>query len=514
MKMVLFFVASALALDAQEKPKLSAGPVASKVAVSSDRRATAIKLLDSAGEMVAAMQPSVRAAALFHLAHAYGTVARRKSLDLYQQAFAWSITLDDEARENLQPQLVTEVAKLNLAQATEMLRQMTVVPEHLTHNIVIRMLEKGEIEEAIQLVENTGSTGVYSFGAIEEIFNKLPAGDSRRVAVFASAMSGYLLHPNDEDGNLQHGFATLLARHYDDIPRSLAQLSLDAIVKSIVDQKDVEHGDNEAPVPRPVATSASGESDVMNLLKLIKAIDPKKLDEIAEKRPDLFRLLTNQNAGRMNSEGSGVSSLVASSGTHQTEKRNEAAELARQATRALADGNAENALEIARSISNAPVKIRILATIAGSLRAHHRQPLADRNVLAGCVSTLHEMKGNPEERVNAWPELAQSAYDLKDSVLAWDAFNHGIDDAVSLYKLDSSIDSPNLAPVEYWPSTQAIRSIVSLATRLFGDDAQALLPRIGDTDVAVLARIEVGSTLLGNANLPSCTLTRRSQVKR
>src|SRR5579863_1433411 len=116
-----------------------------------------------------------------------------------------------------------------------MLRQMRPAPAHVVGNIVGRMLEKNQIDDAMQLVEGAGSTGEYSFDAVEQIFKKLPPNDARRVAVFSSAMSAFTLHPLDpEDDHPQRGFPDLLARHWQEIPRSMAELSLDAIVNSIL----------------------------------------------------------------------------------------------------------------------------------------------------------------------------------------------------------------------------------------------------------------------------------------
>jgi hypothetical protein len=108
--------------------------------------------------------------------------------------------------------------------------------------------------------------------------------------------------------------------------------------------------------------------------------------------------------------------------------------------------------------------------------------------------------------------MAQAAYGLGDKQWAWEAVMQAVEDASELYKLDSDHDSPNLAPIEYWPSTQAYRHIVSVAAKLFGADAFALLMGIRSPDLALLAQVEIASTLLGVPSLPSGTLSRHAKT--
>ena len=250
MKNALWFaLLSASLICAQEKP--AAKPDASTQRPKQEKptpRAKARELLDNAAEMVAATNPQVHAAGLMHLAYAYETLNRKKAIEFYQQAFTSSAVLGANARENLQPDIVTAVAQLSLPDAIEMVQQIRPAPAHVVGTIVAQMMQKEQIAQAIELVETTGSTGAYSFGAVEQLFKRLPEDDPRRIALFASAMSAYTLHSQDEGGNFQRGFADLLARHWQEIPRSMADLSLTAIINNILDRKD------DDPLTQTVAT--------------------------------------------------------------------------------------------------------------------------------------------------------------------------------------------------------------------------------------------------------------------
>jgi hypothetical protein len=89
-----------------------------------------------------------------------------------------------------------------------------------------------------------------------------------------------------------------------------------------------------------------------------------------------------------------------------------------------------------------------------------------------------------------------------------------MEDAATLYKLDTDKVTPNLAPSEFRPSTQAYRHIVSRATNLFGVNAEPLLMKIRDPDLALLAEIEMASTLLGTPSNGSSTLTQLVTAKK
>src|SRR6185295_19872697 len=124
----------------------------------------------------------------------------------------------------------------------------------------------------------------------------------------------------------------------------------------------------------------------------------------------------------------------------------------------------------------------VLGAVARSVG--QKDPETARSVLSQCIAALDDVK-DPGERVGTWVEVADAAANIKDEKQAWEAIGHGIEDATAMYKLDADEDSPNLAMREYWPSTQAYRGIISCATELFGVDAEPLLMKIQDPDLAL-----------------------------
>jgi hypothetical protein len=487
-------------------------PQISSVAEKPTPRAKARELLDGASNLAVAAKPQVSAAGLFHLAYAYEKLDRRKALEFYQQAFASTATLSAKERRQLQPDVISAVAQVDLPMAIEMLNVMRPAPSRVVSTVVGMLLQNDEIAAASELVDSTGSSGEYSFEAVEQIFKKVPMDDPKRLSIFSSALSAYRLHPDSVDGRLQLGFVHLVARHWQEIPTSMAQMAMDAILNSIFDRKD------DPPLTETISTekgvvsfNSQKDADLFEIINVVHGLDPKRTQEILEKRPDLRKAFETFPGGRASMANSNSSSTDGQLGLHELQemqRRAHGQSLAGQAMAAL-ETDSRKALDIARDINDASTKVRVLAAIARSVSKD--DPERASTLLAQSISMLNEIK-DPRDR-GAWAEVAEAAHNIKDDKQAWEAIYHGVDDATALYKLDADEDSPNMALREYWPSTHAYRSIVSTATKLFGVDAEPLLMQIHDSDLVLLAQIEIASTLLGVPGKHSHTDVSRESRK-
>ena len=72
-----------------------------------------------------------------------------------------------------------------------------------------------------------------------------------------------------------------------------------------------------------------------------------------------------------------------------------------------------------------------------------------------------------------------------------------IEPALERYREDTAPDSPNQAPREFWPSTSMFRSILYSAGKRLGGEAAVYLDRIPDSDLRLLAEIELAAALAG-----------------
>jgi len=87
-------------------------------------------------------------------------------------------------------------------------------------------------------------------------------------------------------------------------------------------------------------------------------------------------------------------------------------------------------------------------------------------------------------------------------------FEPAIEDALEKYRQDTSPETPNYAPKEYWPSTGAFRSTLYQAGKRLGASASRFLDQIPDDDLRLSALIEFAAALSGS---PGCTISSMKQ---
>jgi hypothetical protein len=87
-------------------------------------------------------------------------------------------------------------------------------------------------------------------------------------------------------------------------------------------------------------------------------------------------------------------------------------------------------------------------------------------------------------------------------------FKPSIEDAIEKYREDTSPDTRNYAPKEYWPSTGAFRTVFYQAGKHLGSEAARLLEQIPDDDLRLFATIELAAALAG---VPESSITQMKQ---
>jgi hypothetical protein len=84
-------------------------------------------------------------------------------------------------------------------------------------------------------------------------------------------------------------------------------------------------------------------------------------------------------------------------------------------------------------------------------------------------------------------------------------------EALRRFAEDKDGENPNKAPVPFWPSCRAYQSAMYWAGKTRAMDGAALLEEIPDTDLALLASIELAAGVLG---LPECSGVRIGPARR
>jgi len=471
-----------------------------------DPKKKAAVLLDNAGQAVGAARPEVQVFGLLHLAENYETIDKKKSLEYYHQAFdtASSIPADSERnqRGRLQSEIVRSLAAINIDDAMAMSRQMEPSTKNdyrvsAAQSIVQVLIQKKRLDDALEIVQSFGTFGDYPYRSAASIFKALPADDPRRNTLFSSAMAAYGSHPRGD-------FPDLLTKVWREIPQSLAQSAVTTLVSGILDRKDDDSHfiGSISSVKGTANFSTRKDYDLFNLMSILRTVDPKRADEILETHPDLKTALKqfpegtesmlDGDKGNINSSTSSGSGRANPQQEAEQRLRGLARTRAQQALDALKE-DPDKALSIAKTIPVASFQADVLGKIASSVG--EKDPGSAKGLLGQCISMLDDIK-DPSDRVSTWTIVAEAAHKISDDKLSWQAIDRAMADATALYKLDADEDSPNKALREYWPSTQGYRRIVITAVKLFGVDAEPLLLRITDPDLALLARVEMAQALL------------------
>ncbi|MBI1790007.1 MAG: hypothetical protein HYR60_20950 [Acidobacteria bacterium] len=500
MRMILWCLWLSAGLFAQDASKPQAGEEKPEKPSPKEK---ARELLDRAAKSVTAAQPEVQVAGLLHLGENYALFDAKKAVEFLEQAFAAAAALPDAQRGELQSVVVATAAEVNLEKAVEMVTQMGPPPSaqrdvrvRPVERIVARLVDKKELDRAIQVIETVGVSGQFPFRAAMQVFEKLSPDDARRVQLFGSATSAYAGRPYGP-------FGDFLARHWQDVPPQMANDAVRALVNSILDRTD------DQPMFKTLSTSKGSvslgsqqDAELFNLLHIVRAFEAKRADEILEKRPELKAALERFPKGAESMRGGADDNMSTSVTSGQKASAEQRARMQLDALASSRSAEAQaamkedprKALEIAKTIPLEYAKAQTLGSIARGVG--DKDPAMARSVLNDCVRTLEGMK-EIEMRIGTWDIVAEAYHKIKEPERAWEAIDKGMADAAELYKKDADADTPNKALREYWPSTQYYRMNVYRAANLFGVDAEPLLGKIADPDLNLLASIDLAQALLG-----------------
>jgi hypothetical protein len=476
-------------------------------------RQKARELLDSAAEMVAATKPDVQAVALMHLADNYQTFDKKKAIEYFKQAFtAASLPPAGQSpfARSTQMEIVVALTTLDTAEGIALLKQMEPPAQGYDNRsfaasrVIGALLQKNQIQPAIDLADYMGSSSAYPFSGVSQIMAKLPPGDNQFAAVFTSALSAYTVKPD-------RSFVSLVMQYRKDLPAGLAEAALPRILAAILSPKD------EQPYQAQTFSSSKGtatfskleDSQLFDVAPLIREIDPKRFEDLLATHPELSSALQLfPGGGPSVYDDRGITIYTVGSNSKSTgsdaEKRAMDTMNSRMKMTALINTRAEaalaaatkdpdKALDLVAEIPSPPKQAEVLARIAESVGENDAAKA--RRVLARCITLLDDVK-YPEDRVLAWDAVAGAAIIIKDYAILQRAIDRMLADAAELYKEDSNSDRPNRAWRENWPSTQAYRRAVIRAAKLLSVDAEPILQKITDTDQNVLARITLAQALL------------------
>jgi hypothetical protein len=462
-------------------------------------REKALELLAASLDSAPGAQPEVAALALLRIGENYDLFDHKKSLEALNRAFAASLGIPPEKtgrREKAQSLIAGATVPVSLPDAVAMLKRITAGAasdedprQEAIEAATAKMIEKKQVDAAIDLINSVGATGKYPFKAARQIFAALPPEDVRRPAIFAYALSAYTLRPSEE-------FGEFLVKHWKEIPKTTAEAAVGQMVSTVLSAKD--EGWNETLSAEKGSLTLHGRRNVelFDLMHVLEAIDPKRAAEILDRNPELKAAIARFPQGResmgqiMNwSHSDGDPGPADERGAEMGRVFGELEKLPEDMSDRL---KMAKLLDLAKSVRNPSIRLEVLTSIIGGLED---DPVAAGSILSQCIELLKEVKALPQ-RAESWSTVALAAHQIKDDNLAREALDYAFDDAAELYKLDIDADEPNPGPRDQWPSANAYRRIMISGAKIFGVDSPTLLNRIIDPDMALFARVELAQALL------------------
>ncbi len=496
----------ALAASPNARGQESTGPTAEKPSPTAKAR----EMLDAAGEVAGGVRPEIQAAALLHIADNYQLLDKKKAREFAGQAFTAAGSLPQDPvknRERMQAEIVQVLADIDVPEAVALLRQMQATageydPRWLAIDKIVQVLiQKKDFDTAIELVENIGSTGFFSYTGAGIIFGALPADDPRRTTLFGSAMVAYGAHPH-------RSFVVLLGGHGLDVPKQMAEAALNSFLREILDKKSEEEhsqtGVSFATAKGTVSFDSREDSELFDVMHIVRTINPKRAEELLETRPGLRAWLEQYPKGTESLRAEGwFWTFTVMGNDKQAADRMKQQGRAQALTETIASSalnavreDPDKAISLAQTIPAPARRAEILGSIARSVAG--KDPDKARGALDKCITLLDEIK-NPNDRVAAWDSVADAAHQIKDEKLTSRAIDRALADAAELYKQEEDVEVPNVFLREYWPSTQGYRRAIMRATAILGVDAEPLLLKIVDPELNLFARIAMAQALLGRS---------------
>lgn len=351
--------------------------------------------------------------------------------------------------------------------------------------------------------------GEYPFRALTAVMQKLAKDDGRRVILFGQATSAYTATPRGD-------FGEVIVRNYETLPRESVQPAVSTVISNLLNPavKGKGHtltrlGSNQGAV----SFNSKEDLEIFKLLKVVKAVDPKRLEEIFEKRPGLQEAMTRLPDGI----GKGMT-MTASSDTSDPAGKAAAEGMARdmaarmdqvERVRVVAEKDPRDALKMAEKIKDADMRLSALVAVGNAAVEKEDASLAASVLSAAAVAM--EKADEPIAVGMGLIQLVEIAQHAKQPDLVRQIAEKGFAAAERMTKSDLKKDDPNTAPRDVWPSVQVARMLMILTGRELGVEAVSLLDRWKDPDLRLVAQIALARALLGEMPTEVSMLISRSK---
>ena len=267
-------------------------------------------LLQSARAQTDSLEPPMKAALLFAIAHSLTTRDPKQASELLNNAYAIIKDFSDTAPglNALRAEIVREAAKLSPEQVEQNLPAERGLRDMALLEIVRHALKEKQagLKHAMELVRGM-ETEPQAYVAAKEVMMAAPADRAdQRAEVFANILTTYrrTQHPAITAG-YPEDLGTLIVRFWQTLPTALTKQAIDVLLetadpKNASEKSQSTHEEMLFAVTQqgPVNFNSYYEFRVFQVLPVLQKIDPQKAESLQASMPALAPLLDRFPAGQ------------------------------------------------------------------------------------------------------------------------------------------------------------------------------------------------------------------------
>ncbi|MBZ5705143.1 MAG: hypothetical protein LAN63_07300 [Acidobacteriia bacterium] len=499
-----------------------------------------LRLLKAAEAEAGALEPAMRAAVLWQVAHGYYKVDKPRVLLTLIDAFRAATTVEDDHPE-LKCFLVPDECHSKTWLQVNILREMLTSPQKveellpqadpdvrpvLTGELISKYVRDKKLDRAQQLLLRLSDEKDFPYDAASELMLAVPS-DQQRVAIFNQAMSNFQTFGEGKFGLIApEDLGTLVIRFWRHLPPATVLEAVDQLLGQAKTESE-KHDDNQISL----TTKQGGVSfspyqyRLFELIPVLQELDSSRAESLLhenvsvagalQKYPDGLRSLNplyrdtpatqEEQMADFPSMTMGGSASDAAADQVLDQWQRQVLDLQIRVRKEVRT-DPKKALSTAMAIplwgpsgpgSHSP-RTNTLAELA--VVAAKKDPDTATKALEEVRKVLDQMK--PRDGGRLLRRIAETYLNMGDQERAEKALHEGMKIAEKLYASDTDASEPNLALKAEWLSAGLWRRLVTLATRISPQLAEQLVADISDPEIRALQKVSLANALLGAPDYP------------
>lgn len=192
-----------------------------------EREALARPFLVEAESEAGNFDAASRSLVLYRAAGAWFALDRRKSIEVYREAFRYAVTVKAPIqRESLEQAILNDLLPLSASDVLELLAEATPATKEREYGAIINFsLFRADQNMAVRAFDEAVAHGVLPMRSTIHLIAGLPPAAAERQRIFSAAASYYEAHPSGEPWRWT--IANLVARFYAQLPRAVVLRAID-----------------------------------------------------------------------------------------------------------------------------------------------------------------------------------------------------------------------------------------------------------------------------------------------